>query len=477
MITRRDFIKTAGVGAATAALGGISSPLFAAGAPASVAAKIKKGEKVKVAFVGIGNRGEQVENDMSKTGLMEIVALCDVDMGAKHTQKVISKWPKAKQYKDFRKMFDEMGDKFEAVICCVPDHAHFPVAMRALKEGKHIYVEKPMAHTFYEAELLMQAAAARPELATQMGNQGHSEANYFQFKTWVDEGIINGVTRIDAHMNSDRRWHKWDTNIKKFPDAEPIPETLDWDMWMMNKLHRDYSQKIHYGNWRCWFDFGMGALGDWGAHLFDTAHEFLELGLPYQVGLEHTSGHNDFFYPMESTIRFRFPRRGEMPACDLWWYDGKENKPKLPANYGASDYDPNIPASGGQTDFAGNLPPGKVIYGKDITFKGGSHGSTLKMIPSEAAMEAQKNLPEVPESTSNHYANFLLSCMGKEKTRSPFAVSGVLTQTMALGVIAQRLNTTFKFDRDAKRVIDNPFAQALLAGPAPAQGWEDYYKI
>ena len=186
-------------------------------------------------------------------------------------------------------MFDEMGKEIEAVFVAVPDFAHFPIAMRAIKEGIHVYCEKPLTRTFYENELLLQAAKMHPNVVTQMGNQGHSEANYFQFKAWKEAGIIKDVTEITAHMNSDRRWHKWDPNISRYPEAEPIPSTLDWDLWHMTQIYHDYTDKYHRGNWRCWYDFGMGALGDWGAHLFDTAHEFLELGLPYQVGLD--AGH------------------------------------------------------------------------------------------------------------------------------------------------------------------------------------------
>jgi len=475
MISRRDFLKAAGITGAAIALEGMNSPVFASAASAK---KVHGANgKVDVALIGIGNRGDQVEESMSATGLMNVIALCDVDMGAPHTQRVMNKYPKAKRYQDFRMLFDEMAPKLDAVIVCTPDFSHFPIAMRAIKEGVSVYVEKPMAQTFYEAELLMQAAAQHPEVVTQMGNQGHSEENYFQFKAWQEAGIIKDVYKIDCHMNGDRRWHKWDVNMKKYPDAQPTPETLDWDMWLMEKLHHDFHHDLHYGNWRCWYDFGMGALGDWGAHIFDTCHEFLKLGLPEQVGMTKCVGHNDYFFPMASTINFKFPRRGIMPACELNWYDGKGNFPEIPEGYGANEYNANIPTAGENSVAASELNPGKIIYSKDLIFKGGSHNAPLTIIPPKMAKEMEKYLPEVPKSPSNHFANFLLSVMGKEKTRSPFSVAGPMSQMMALGVIAQRLNTTFKFDRNAKEIIDNPFANALLYGPAPKQGWEDYFKL
>jgi hypothetical protein len=343
--------------------------------------------------------------------------------------------------------------------------------------GKHVYVEKPLSRTFYESELLIKAAKKYPKVVTQMGNQGHSEANYFQFKAWTEAGIIKDVTAITAHMNNARRWHGWDTNIKHFPAAEPIPETLDWDTWLMSRGYHDYNKDFHNGQWRCWYDFGMGALGDWGAHIIDTAHRFLDLGLPEEITPLKLTGHNDFFFPMSSTIEFKFPKRGDMPPVVITWYDGVDNIPPVPEGYGKMELDPNIPAVAGGKIQPARLNPGKEIYSKELTFKGGSHGSILTIIPDEKAKELEKSLPEIPESTSNHFANFLLACQGKEQTRSPFEISGPLSQVFCLGVAAQRLNRKIVFDRDTKRVTNDAFADAFLIGEPPRKGWEDFYKI
>ncbi len=426
--------------------------------------------KVKLACIGI-------LNEFAKTGLANIVALCDVDMGAKHTQENMAKFPNAKRFKDFREMFDKIGNEIDAVSVGVPDFAHFPIAMLAISLGKHVYVEKPMGRTFLEAELLMDAAKRHPKVVTQVGNQGHSEANYFQFKAWKEAGIIKDVTAVTAHMNSARRWHGWDTNIYKYPEAQPIPETLDWDVWTMAAQYHEYNEKYHYGNWRCWYDFGMGALGDWGAHILDTIHEFLELGLPYEVNPVMLKGHNDYFFPMSSTIDFKFAARKSMPALDITWYDGVDNVPPVPAGYGTSDLDPNIPTVAGGKIQPTKLNPGKIIYSKNLTFKGGSHGSTLSIIPEEKAKEMKSKLPPVPESPSNHYANFLLGCKGEEKTRSPFGIHGPLSQVFSLGVMAQRLNTKLLFDTKTKQITNNPFANAMLTGIPPRKGWEEFYKL
>src|SRR5690606_28432845 len=334
-----------------------------------------------------------------------------------------------------------------------------------------------MARTFYEAELMMEAARKYPNVVTQVGNQGHSEANYFQFQAWEKAGIIKNVTKVVAHMNSPRRWHGWDTNIRKFPSGESLPEGLDWDTWLMTVPYHDYSAKFHYGNWRCWYDFGMGALGDWGAHIIDTVHEFLELGLPEEINPLMLEGHNDYFFPMSSTIQFKFPKRKGMPPLEIVWYDGINNLPELPEGYGVSELDPNIPTVAGGKMEARKLNPGKIIYSKDLIFKGGSHGSTLSIIPEEKAKDMASKLPEVPPSPSNHFANFLLACMGEEKTRSPFEIFGPMSQVFSLGVIAQRMNAPLKFDRRTKRITNNEFANALLAGPPPRKGWEQFYKV
>lgn len=465
--SRRVFLKQALLASTAVA---ISPSLFAK----SSAAPLK--EKVKLALIGIGNRGGQIAKDLYSTGLCDIVALCDVDMGAKHTEEIMAMFPKAKQFKDFRQMFDKIGNEIEAVSVGTPDHSHFPICMMALSLGKHIYVEKPMACTFYEVELMMQAARKHPNLVTQVGNQGHSEANYFQFKTWKDAGIIKNVTEIVAHMNSPRRWHGWDPNIYKLPEGQPIPKGMDWDTWLMARPYHDYNDKYHQGNWRCWYDFGMGALGDWGAHILDTAHEFLDLGLPYEVNPLKLEGHNDYFFPMSSTIQFKFPKRLNMPPVNITWYDGVNNMPPLPAGYGASELDPNIPVVAGAKLQSAKLNPGKIIYSDDLIFKGGTHGSTLSIIPGDKARQIKK-LPEVPVSPSNHFANFLLACLGKEKTRSPFEVFGPLSQVFSLGVIAQRLNTPIKFDRNTKNITNNQFANALLTDVPPRKGWEEFYKL
>ena len=473
--SRRNFLRNAAVLSAltvfptviTKAMSGVDRPLTKMAAA---------GERVNLACVGIGNQGGSDVMSLYNTGLCNIVALCDTDMGAPHTKKVLEKFPDVPRFQDFRVMFDKMANQIDAVLVGVPDHSHFPISMLAMSLGKHVYVEKPMGRTFNEVEL-MTNAARRHKVVTQMGNQGHSDANYFQFKAWTEAGIIKDVTAITAHMNSARRWHGWDTKITKFPDAEPMPETLDWDTWISAAKMHDYNKDFINGQWRCWYDFGMGALGDWGAHIIDTAHQFLNLGLPTEVDPLLIKGHNSFFFPMSSTLLFKFPARGNMPPVDITWYDGVDNVPQVPEGFGVSELDPNIPPTSVGKIQPAKLNPGKEIYSKDLIFKGGSHGSALSIIPADKAKEMESKLPEVPKSPSNHYANFLKGCKGEEETRSPFEIAGPLSQVFNLGVLAQQLNTKIVFDRDKKQITNNKLANELLVGTPPRKGWEQFYKL
>jgi predicted dehydrogenase len=466
---RRSFIKHC------LAVGAFSmvAPRLAFAAASGASEKVSANEKVNLACCGIGNRGADVVKALFATGHANIVALCDVDMGARHTQEILKKFPNVPRFQDFRQMFDKMGKDIEAVSVAVPDFSHFPIAMLAMSLGKHVYCEKPMAHTFQEVELMMNAEK-KYKVAAQMGNQGHSEANYFQFKAWTEAGIIKNVTRITAFMNGARRWHGM--HVSGYLPEQPIPETLDWDTWLATAQDHKYNKGYINGDWRSWFDFGNGALGDWGAHIFDTAHEFLNLGLPTEIDSLKADGHSDFIFPQASTLLFKFPKRGEMPPVEMTWYDGQDNLPPLPDSYGGSIVDPNIPPPTGGSASNKKLQPGKVIYG-DLTFKGGTHGSTLQIIPESKAQEMASKLPKVSKSPSNHFLNFLRAAKGQETCRSRFAVAGPLSQVLVLGVLAQRMNSKLEFDRATKQITNNKLANQLLVGPSPRKDWEQFYKL
>ncbi len=450
-VSRRKFIVGSLAAGATLAL--------LPGRLAHAAEAAPAGRKLNVAFVGIGNRGNDLLKSFAGTGLVNVVAFCDVDLLAAHTAESRKMFPDVPGFQDFREMFAKMGDRFEAVVVATPDHSHFVVAMHAMAQGKHVYVEKPLAHTFQEVEMLM-ARAAQSGVVTQMGNQGHSGNNYHQFKAWIEAGIIKDVTKVVMFMNSPRRWHGW--KIDGFPTGEPVPPTLDWDLWHANTRVHPFSAKLHPENWRSWFAYGDGAFGDWGPHILDTTHRFLGLGLPRVIEAEKRDGANEFIFPQASTIRFDFAARPGMPPVEVFWYDGVKNIPPLPAELGPD-------AKLGQLN-------GKFIYSQKLVFQGGTHGDTLRIIPEDKMRAMAPDLPHIGSGFSDHFRNFALACLGSEETRSPFRVSGPLSQVFLLGVIAQRLGGRLEFDPVTKRFTNNARANELLAGEPPRAGWEQYYR-
>lgn len=482
--SRRDFIK------ASTAVGSLallpSAGLFGQNAGGN-ASGLSANEKINLAIIGIGNQGNNDRKSLLASGLCNVVALCDVDMEGAHTHEaryqhgLTSKPPaskgnkphpevyplKSKGFTDFRVMFDEMADEIDAVLIATPDHSHFAATMLALSLGKHVFVEKPLAHTFGQCERLIAMAARNPKVVTQMGNQGFSGANYFQFKAWFEAGIIKDITRITAHMNKPRRWHTWGMTIGAYPQ-DPMPDALMWEHWHDTvAANRPFSKRLHPQEWRSWYEFGSGCFGDWGPHILDTAHHFLKLGMPETIRANKIQGPNSsgLVFPQGTTIQFDFPARGPgLPACAVTWYDGVDNKPELEADY----TDKGEPES--------LNTPGKVLYSKDLVFKGGSHASPLQIVPRQKFMDMRESLPQFPQKNSNHYTNFLLACKGEEVARSPFSISGSLSQVFNLGVLAQRFSRDLTFSTASKQITNDEAANALL-DPAPRKGWEEFYRL
>lgn len=469
--SRRDFLKsTAAVGAFTflpsyVALGNQSST------------GVGPNAKVNLAVVGIGNRGGDVLRNLFGSGHCNVVALCDVNLKGRHCARSLRNHPDAKTFTDFREMFDKMANEMDAVLIATPDHAHFAATVLAMSLGKHVYVEKPLTHTFGQSERLIQMAAQNPKLVTQMGNQGHSGGNYFQFEAYYQAGLLDGVTRITAHMNKGRRWHGWGEAITEYPE-DSMPEGLAWDQWHdVVDVKRPYSRRLHPQEWRSWYEFGSGAFGDWGPHILDTQHRFLELGLPERISAVNLQGVNKagLVFPQASTIRFTFPERASnLPACEVTWYDGTKNHPEVEEELGELVKDAK---TGKESRKAVNVnKPGSITYAKDLVFQRGSHSDTMTILPREKFMEMRKSLPQFAQKNSNHFANFLLACKGEEQTRSPFPVSGPLSQVFNLGVLAQRFGGELEFDRKSKQITNNKTAQAFL-DPAPRKEWEEFYKM
>lgn len=456
-ISRREFLKTAAVSAAAFAFPNLR---LSAASPNG---------KVNMAFVGIGHQGGHDFNMFAYyKDLVNVVALCDTQMGAAHTLNVLNAYPDVPRYQDFRKMFDAHAREIDAVCIATPDFSHFPVAMLAMSLGKAVYVEKPMGNCFREIALMM-AAAKRHKVVTQMGNQGHSDANYWQMKTLVANGCVKDVTRIDAFMcANNRRWFKWQGALTAMPGEEAAPAELDWDVWQCQRPFRPFNHNFLDGDWRCFYEYGTGSLGDWGAHVFDAAHEFLKLGLPATIETVKNDRRTPVVYPMASTIAYTFPARGAgFPECRLTWHDGAGNFPPLPANltdrkWRRKDY-------------------GAELYTQDgRVFARASHGSPLQLVAGgdPHAPETQRVLRDFPRGRSGHYLNFIKAVKGEEKANSDFAVAGPLSQVLALGALAQRMGVPkLVFDRTKVRFVDNDVANAFLAGPPPRKGWEEFERL
>ncbi|MGN0834043.1 MAG: Gfo/Idh/MocA family oxidoreductase [Kiritimatiellia bacterium] len=432
--------------------------------------------KVRLACVGIGCQAWHDIRQFVATQLCEISALCDTDLDGAQCAEALKMFPNVPRFTDFRRMLDAMEGKIDAVAVMTPDFSHFPALMAAMRRGLPVFSEKPLAHTFEECELLM-AAEKKYGVVTQMGNQGHSGDNYYQFRDYVEQGVIDvsKLTKLVAHMNNPRRWHKWNGKVSSFPAARPLPKGLDWDSWLGTAAWHDFSPDFVQGEWRSWYDFGNGCLGDWGAHTMDTMHRFFRLGLPTEIRISNVEGWNPFVFPMQDTLAFRFPADGKRPAIDLEWYEGVSNLPELPNGYAAAGWDASIPVAAGSTeDKTRKLNPGKFFYLSDGTaWQGGSHGAQIKVCGSKEKM------PGFTKPGSNHYKNFLLAVMGKEETRSPFSVATPLSEVFCLGCIAQRLNRNLRFDPATKQIVGDEVADRLLKGSegTPRRGWEEFYRV
>ena len=425
--------------------------------------------KVRLAAIGCG---AQAWFDLKKLAgnkdICEVVALCDTDIGAPHTEEALKRFPNLPRFQDFRKMFDRMADQIDAVLIGIPDHSHFCAAMHAMRLGKAVYVEKPLAHSFRECELLM-AAEEKYGVVTQMGNQGHSGANYYQYRDYVQNGVIKDVKKVVAHMNLQRRWHKWGGKTSSYPRGEVMPETLDWEVWCNAAPYHDFSKDLAYGEWRCWYDYGNGCMGDWGAHILDCVHRFTLRGaLPTEVSISNVTGWNQFVFPIQDTLTMKFD------DVTLEWYEGLDNKPPLPEGFRYADNKGLFPASTANDGLIDPpLKPGKEIYLADGTvWQGLSHSATLVRVGAQ-----DEKVPAFEKAGSDHWRNFLLAVKGEEEARSPFRVTAPLSEVFCLGVIAQRLNRGFKFDPVGRKAVGDAEVGILLKGPAPREGWEEYYRV
>jgi len=423
-LNRRQFLRrtTVGIGAFTVL-------------PAAVVglrAGTSPNEKLNIAGIGFGGQGA---HDLSQMESENIVALCDVDK--KHACPIFNKYEKARQFTDYRKMLDEMKE-IDAVVIATPDHHHAFASIAAMKHGKHVYCEKPLTHSVWEARRVAEAAR-EAKIATQMGNQGQASDETRRLCEMVWSGIIGGVREV--HIWTDRPSRGlfdeyWPQGVPRPKDTPPVPETLDWDLWLGPAPARPYHPIYLPFKWRGWWDFGTGALGDIGCHAMDPVFRALKLGAPTTVQASSTRVNEDSF-PLGSMITYQFPARSaapqannshvrglsgadaggiEMPACKLVWYDGGLRPPR--------------PAG---------LPEGKQM-GDNGRLLIGDKGLILgsAVYPESSGKDARDIKQCIPRS-DGHYKEWITACKGGKVAGSNFDFAGPLAESVLLGNVALRV--------------------------------------
>jgi predicted dehydrogenase len=453
-VNRRRFIYTSALAAGALAT---SLPLYAA------RAKYKSpNEKLNIAGIGTGGKGAV---DLAGVAGENIVALCDVDS---HTLSVAAKiYPDAKHYSDYRVML-EKEKSIDAVTVSVPDHHHAPAAIRAIKAGKHVYCQKPLTHTVWEARQLT-LAAREHGVATQMGNQGHAGEGVRQLCEMIWAGAIGQVREVHCWTDRAKGW--WPQGRNRPAGSDPAPPNLDWDLWLGAAPKRPYldlwpadtrkhilkmaGHIYHPFSWRGWWDFGCGALGDMGCHVMDGADWALKLGAPTSVEVVSSSGPTSEMPPDSSVLRYQFPARGDMPPCTLTWYDSGQ-KPPRPAELEAAQLEDN------GSLFIGDK--GKIICGV--------YGEKPRLLPESTMADYTRPPQTIPRAPGNDpYLDWIRACKGGPVAGSNFDVSGPFTEWVLLGNLALRLNKAIQWDPVNLRVTNLAEANDLIKG-GHRHGWK-----
>ncbi len=380
-------------------------------------------ERLNVASIGVGGKGRGEVRDVAAQEC-NIVALCDVD--EQRAARTFEEFPDAKKYKDFRVMLDQQKD-IDAVTVSTPDHTHAVAAVMAMKMGKHVYCQKPLTHSIYEARVMAQTAAEM-NVATQMGNQAHAGEPIRRGVEVVRAGVIGKVHEVHVWTNRPI----WPQGQTRPAESHPVPSTLDWDLWLGPAPERPFHDKAYVPfNWRGWWDFGTGALGDMACHMMDMAYWALELGYPVSVEA-HSCGGTDESPPNWSIITYEFPARGENPPVKFVWYDGN----KFPS-----------------FDVVDGLEPEQlrridcVLIGEKgkMFFSRGSMDWTIK--PNslwEDFQQPERTIPRAPNNSED--AEWIAACKGGPPALSNFSYSGPFTEVVLLGNLAIRAGRKIAWD-------------------------------
>jgi len=378
--------------------------------------------------------------------------LCDVD--TRHSDGTFKKFPDAKRYRDFRRLFDEMERQIDAVVVATPDHTHAVAAMAAIQRGKHVYCEKPLAHSVHEVRALMKAARDR-NVVTQLGNQGHSSGSIRDFCEWVRAGAIGQVHTIHCGCSA---VNSGIDRLHRLQEKPPVPDTLDWDLWLGPARWRPYSPVYLPGAWRGWVPFGNGTVGDWTCHVVDPVFWALDLGAPRticaQVKNYDFKTQGDAF-PKGDIITYEFPARGNRGPITLHWYSGTERIPR------PLELEPDQK----------HVDTGAVVIGDKGTIVYGSHGAGgVRLIPQKRMDEYQRPARTIPRA-KEHHQDWLEAIRKGTKAGSDFSYGGPLTELAMLGVIAIKLaGTKLEWDTEKVQFTNCPEANQYLNPPYRA-GW------
>jgi predicted dehydrogenase len=402
--------------------------------------------RLNIAGIGVGGKGW---TDITMVASENIVALCDVD--DRRAADAYKRFPNAKRFKDYRKMFDAIGHEIDAVTVTTPDHMHFPASMHAIHLGKHVYCQKPLTHSVWEARTLT-LAARKAKVATQMGNQGMAKPEVRRDAELIKAGAIGQVR--EYHFWTDRPGQWWGQAKPRPTGTPPVPAELDWELWLGVAPWRPYHPDYVPFTWRGFWDFGTGALGDMGCHLLNLAALAMDVSAPTAVEAV-TKDANPETGPAWSHVMWEFPARNGREAFRLFWYDGGQ-KPS-------------------QALFPGQKYPenGVIVVGSDdVMFVGTYDGGGI--LRSGRKYSDFKNAPELYEKYSDwepaHYREWINAAKGGPAGKSNFEVAGPVSETVLLGNIAIRTGRRVEWDSKNLRVTN--MDAASLVKPAHRHGWE-----
>lgn len=449
-LSRREALHTLAAGAGALAFPGLLRGAAGDGAKAPVP------EPMRLAFIGVAGRGR--DNLRSLTA-HHAVAFADVDEA--HAAPSFAEHPTVPRYRDFRRMLERHRREIDGVVISTPDHAHYAMTMVAMELGLNVFVEKPLATSIWECRQL-EAAARRHRVKTQLGIQGHSTAALRLLREWLEAGVVGTVREI--YLWTDRMQPRRYTWSESLAAAEPVPATLDWDLWLCARPERPFSSLYVPNRWRNWWGFGTGPVGDIGVHMFDVVEFALGVGFPDAVEVE-VPARSEFTAPPWSRLRWHFPARGARPPIVAHWCNGTRDGAFL-----RPEAVPYVPA-----EVIAQTPNAIVFVGENgaalVPDMRASESPRLFPLERERDVLASPPARTLPRPKGGHFEDWFDAIRENRQPGASFAYSAPLNEMVLLGTLAQRTGQTIRWDRASMKTRDNPQADALVKPPM-RPGWE-----